>query len=176
MNTNWSQDFPFLSPKLTYSCISGYMCWHIVHCSYTVQFLNGKTDWCKCQHLCPSAVYMEVLLMFTRQMLRACGTSLSELSGQAQKLAVYEHCCALNRNLNCKCDMEQGTVYGPHLVQYTHTVVQDKNCVRHTHGEYTVHTFCSLVPGPPPSFLLLAIWKSGRGPGIFPHVSMMYQE
>ena len=29
----------------------------------------------------------------------------------------------------------------------------------------------SLVPRPPPSFPSLAVWKSGRGPGTFPHVS-----
>ena len=30
---------------------------------------------------------------------------------------------------------------------------------------------CSLVPRPPPSFPSLAVRKSGRGPGTFPHVS-----
>ena len=40
-------------------------------------------------------------------------------------------------------------------------------------GPYLSKTdgFFSLIPRPPPSFLVLAVWKSGREPGIFSHMS-----
>ena len=37
--------------------------------------------------------------------------------------------------------------------------------------ENWVGVWDSLVPRPPPSFPSLAVRKSGRGPGTFPHVS-----
>ena len=54
-----------------------------------------------------------------------------------------------------------------HYKRVTSTGLEEANLER-----YTVKKFSfSLVPRPPPSFPLLAVRKSGRGPGTFPHVS-----